>query len=150
MGNLWTCYFLFVCSCLNVCPVTPSLSDSLQPHGLQPTRLLCPWDFPGKNIRVGCHFLLWRIFPTQILNSHLLCLLHWQASPSPLAAPGKPLSLCTTMETLEAAAAAATSLQSCPTLCDPLDSSLLGSSVQGILQARLVEWVAMPSSRGSS
>ena len=32
--------------------------DSLRPHGLQPTRLLCPWDFPGKNTGVGCHFLL--------------------------------------------------------------------------------------------
>ena len=31
------------------------LSDSLQPHRLWPTRLLCPWDFPGKNTRVGCH-----------------------------------------------------------------------------------------------
>ena len=34
------------------------MSDSLQPHGLQPTRLLCPWDFPGKNTGVGYHFLL--------------------------------------------------------------------------------------------
>ena len=34
------------------------VSDSLRPHGLQPTRLLCPWDFPGKNTGVGCHFLL--------------------------------------------------------------------------------------------
>ena len=33
-------------------------------HGLQPTRLLCPWDFPGKNTGVGCHFLLQGIFPT--------------------------------------------------------------------------------------
>ena len=32
-------------------------SDSLRPHGLQPTRLLCPWNFPGNNARVGCHFL---------------------------------------------------------------------------------------------
>ena len=40
--------------------------------------------------------------------------------------------------------------QSCPTLCDPLDCSLPGSSVHGILQARILEWVAMPSSRGSS
>ena len=31
------------------------MSDSLQPHELQPTRLLCPWDFPGKSTRVGCH-----------------------------------------------------------------------------------------------
>ena len=41
-------------------------------------------------------------------------------------------------------------LQSCPTLCDPMDCSFPGSSVHGILQARIVEWVAMPSSRGSS
>ena len=34
------------------------MSDSLWPHGLQPTRLLRPWDFPGKSTRVGCHFLL--------------------------------------------------------------------------------------------
>ena len=34
------------------------MSDSLQPHGLQPTRLLCPWDFPGKSSGVGCHCLL--------------------------------------------------------------------------------------------
>ena len=49
-----------------------------------------------------------------------------------------------------AAAAAAKSLQSCPTLCDPTDSSSPGSSVHGILQARILEWVDMPSSRGSS
>ena len=35
------------------------VSDSSPPHGLQPTRLLCPWDFPGKSTRVGCHCLLW-------------------------------------------------------------------------------------------
>ena len=34
------------------------MSDSLRPHGLQPTKLLRPWDFPGKNIGVGCHCLL--------------------------------------------------------------------------------------------
>ena len=34
------------------------VSDSSQPHGLQPTRLLCPWDFPGKSTGVGCHCLL--------------------------------------------------------------------------------------------
>ena len=42
-----------------------------------------------------------------------------------------------------AAAAAAKSLQSCPTLCDPTDGSPLGSSVPGILQARTLEWVAI-------
>ena len=40
--------------------------------------------------------------------------------------------------------------QSCPTLCDPMDRSLPGSSVHGIVQARILEWVAMPSCRGSS
>ena len=40
--------------------------------------------------------------------------------------------------------------QSCPTLCDPVDCSPPGSSVHGILQARILEWVAVPSSRGSS
>ena len=41
-------------------------------------------------------------------------------------------------------------LQLCPMLCNPMDCSLLGSSVHGIFQARILEWVAMPSSRGSS
>ena len=45
--------------------------------------------------------------------------------------------------TIYHAAAAAKSLQSCPTLCDPIDSSPLGSSVPGILQARTLEWVAI-------
>ena len=48
------------------------------------------------------------------------------------------------------AAAAAKSLQSCPTLCDPIDGSPPGSSVPGILQARILEWVAISFSRGSS
>ena len=48
------------------------------------------------------------------------------------------------------AAAAAKSLQLCPSLCDPMDCSSPGSSVHGILQARILEWVAMPFSRGSS
>ena len=51
---------------------------------------------------------------------------------------------------MDKAAAAAKSLQSCLTLCDPMDNSPPGSSVHGILQARILEWVAVPSSRGSS
>ena len=47
------------------------VSNSLKPHGLLPTRLLCPWDFPGKNTEVGCHFLLQGIFPTQGSNPGL-------------------------------------------------------------------------------
>ena len=41
-------------------------------------------------------------------------------------------------------------LQSCPTLCDPMDCSPPGSSAHGVIQARILKWVAMPSSRGSS
>jgi len=51
---------------------------------------------------------------------------------------------------LHAAAAAAKSLQSCPTLCDPIDGSPLGSSVPGILQASILEWVAIAYSKGIS
>ena len=51
------------------CSVEP---DCLQPHGLQPTRLFCPWDFPGKDTGVGSHFLLQGIFLTQGLNPGLL------------------------------------------------------------------------------
>ena len=47
----------------------------------------CPWDFPGKNAGLGCHFLLQSIFPTQRLNSCLLWLLHWQMDS--LLPPGK-------------------------------------------------------------
>ena len=42
----------------------------------------------------------------------------------------------------------AKSPQSCPALCDPIDCSMLGSSVHGIIQARILEWFAMSSSRG--
>ena len=67
---------------LFVCSVLP---DSLQSYGLQPTRLLCPQDFSGKNTGVGCHFLLQGTFLTQVLNLSLLCLLHQQADSLPLS-----------------------------------------------------------------
>ena len=64
-------YLSCVCVCVCVCVRAHAhtythththsvVSDSLQPSGLQPTRLLCPWDFLGKNTGVGCHFLLSR------------------------------------------------------------------------------------------
>ena len=84
---LWSPYFMFLCFFFSIsfsklrlsachftgwCPelidsmVSRSvMSDSLPPRGLQPTRLLCLWDSPGKNTGVGCHFLLQGIFPTQ-------------------------------------------------------------------------------------
>ena len=48
-----------VCVCARACVCAHSVvSNSLRPHGLYPARLLCPWDFSGKNTGVGCHFLL--------------------------------------------------------------------------------------------
>ena len=47
------------------------MTDSLQPHGLYPTRFLCPWSFPVKNTGVRSHFLLQGIFPTQGSNPDL-------------------------------------------------------------------------------
>ena len=79
------------------------MSDSVRPHRRQPTRLPHPWDSPGKNTKVGCHFLL------QCMKVK---------SESEVA-------------------------QSCLTLRDPMDCSLPGSLVQGILQARVLEWVAI-------
>ena len=61
---------------------------TLQPYGLWPTRLICPWDSPGKNIGAGCRVLLQGIFSTQGSNLSLPCLLHWQAGSLPLAPPG--------------------------------------------------------------
>ena len=73
------------------------------PHRRQPTRLPRPWDSPGKNTGVGCHFLL------QCMK---------EKSESVVA-------------------------QSCPTLRDPMDCSLPGSSTHGIFQARVLEWGAI-------
>ena len=70
-----------MCVCALVVP------NSLQPYGLQPTRLPCPWGFPGKNTRVGFHALLQGIFQTQGSNLGLLHLLYWQAGSLPLAPP---------------------------------------------------------------
>ena len=55
----------FCLSCLRACSVTSEVSDSLWPHGLWPTRLLCPQDSPGKNAGVGCRFLQ-GILPAQV------------------------------------------------------------------------------------
>ena len=56
--------------------LAPTSRPLLSPQGLEPTRLLYPWDFPGKNTGVHCHFLRQGIFLTQGLNPRLL---HWQA-----------------------------------------------------------------------
>ena len=97
------------CCCCCCCCVASVVSDSVRPHRRQPTRLRRPWDSPGKNTAVGCHFLL------QCMKVK---------SESEVA-------------------------QSCPTLRDPMDCSLPGSSVHGIFQARVVEWGAIAFSKGS-
>ena len=67
---------------VTVCSVTQSWLTLCDPCGLCPARLLCPWDFPGHNTGVGCHFLLQGIFPTKGSN---LRLLPWQVGPLPLS-----------------------------------------------------------------
>ena len=62
-----------VCSVVQSCPTLCS-----------PTRLLCPWNFPGKNSGAGYHFIFQGIFPIQGLNLHLLHLLHWYIDSLPL------------------------------------------------------------------
>ena len=71
-------------ACRSVAKACPAL---LPPPRLQPARLLCPWDFSGKNTGVGCYFLLQGIFLTQGLNP---CLLHWQEAFLPLSHQGSP------------------------------------------------------------
>ena len=77
-------------------------------------------------------FLLQGTFPTQGSNPRLLC---WKVNSLPLSHLGSQHS--------QTAAAAAKLLQSCPTLCNPRDSSPPGSPVPGILQSRRLEWVAI-------
>ena len=103
---------------------------------LYPARYLSPCDFPDKNTGVGCHFLLQGIFLTLRSNLHFL---HWQVNSLPLSHMGstaKAMHECVHAQ----------SLQLCLTLCNPIDCSLPGSFVYGILQARILEWVSMPFS----
>ena len=72
------------CACMLSCSF---VSDALGHNGLQPTWFLCPWNFPGKNTEVGCHFLLQGNFLTQGLNLYLL---HWQADSLPLCYQESP------------------------------------------------------------
>ena len=74
---------LFMCAkWLQSCPI-------LLPYRLQPTRLHCLLDSPGKNTGEGCQALLQGIFQTQEWKPGLLCLLQWQLGSLPLAPPGK-------------------------------------------------------------
>ena len=104
-----------------ILPVSESESCSVVSDSLRP-----PWDSPGQNTGVGSLSLLQGIFPTQASN------------------PGLP-HCRQILYQLESEVA-----QSCPTLCDPVDCSPPGSSIHGILQAKILEWVAISFSRGSS
>ena len=66
----WNTY-IFISLGNRVC-VHSVVSNSLPCHGRKPTRLFCPWDFPGKNTGVGSHSLLQELFPTQGSNLGLL------------------------------------------------------------------------------
>ena len=66
------------------------MSNSLQPHGLQPTRLHCPREFLSKSTRTSCHFLLQGIFPTQASNPHFPFLLNCRQILYPLSHWGSP------------------------------------------------------------
>ena len=95
----------------------------------------------------------WTIVPQVPLSVEFSRQEYWSRLPFPGDPPDpriKPASLMPhelareffTTVSPAAAAAAAKSLQSCPTLCDPIDSSPPGSAIPGILQARMLEWVA--------
>ena len=72
---------------LNCCSAAQSCKTLLQTNGLQPSRLLSPWGFPGRNTGVSCHFLLQGIFLTQGWNPSFL---HWQGGFLQLSHQGSP------------------------------------------------------------
>ena len=132
------------------------VSDSLWPHGLQSTRLLCPWNSPGKNTGAGCHC---QVDPTSGVLPDPGIKPESLESPAlagrflPLCHLGNfPLvsnflhDICLDYNIVKESEVT----QSCPTLCDPMDCCLPGSSVHGIVQARILEWVAISFSKGSS
>ena len=104
----------------------------MRPHRQQPTGLPCPWDSPGKNTGVGCHFLLQCM---EVKNESEVA----QFSPTlsdamDCSPPGS---------SVHGILVDAKSLQSCLTLWNPIDGRPPGSPVPGILQARTLEWVAI-------
>ena len=116
----------------SVCVSHSVVSDSLWPHRLVSGRLLYLWNSPGKNTGVGCHSLS-RVSSRPKSNQIKSCLPELQADSLLSEPPGNPNQ-------------SAKSLQSCPTLCGPIDGSPPGPAVPGILQARTLEWVAISSS----
>ena len=103
---------------------------------LYSTSLICPYVSPGNNTWVGVPAFLQGIFLTQKLSfwNRQYWAQMWSLVISTKHLRKKLYQFCT---------AAAKSLQSCPTLCDPIDSSPPGSTIPEILQARTLEWVAI-------
>ena len=71
------------CISISICCITSVVSDSVQPHRWQPTRLPRPWDSPGKNIGVGCHFLLQCVKVKSLSRVQLLATPWTAASQAP-------------------------------------------------------------------
>ena len=121
------------------------MSGSLKPHGLQHAMLPCPSPTP-RTCSNSC-LPSWWCRPT--ISSSVIPFSCPQSFPTLGSFPMSQFfesggqSIGPIVKWSEVA-------QSCPTLCDPVDCSLPGSSVHGILQARILEWVAISFSRGSS
>ena len=121
----------------------------MRPLRRQPTRLPRPWDSPGRNTGAGCHFLLQESFPTQgskpglpYCRQTLYHLSHKGSSPLTIMNSNYYSQQYIRHQVLT---------QSFLTLPDPMDCcSLRGSSVHGISQAIILEWVAISFSKGSS
>ena len=123
------------------------MSDSVRLHGQQPTRLLHPWDSPGKNAGVGCHCLLQSEVPYSACSASTPGI--YPRTHQVAAAIGG-MSQTTGRTSRDGCSFldVRTHAQSC--LCDPMDYSPPGSSVHGESQARILQWVAISFSRGSS
>ena len=117
----WSVCRMLTRTSLCVCALSHSdVSDSLQSHGPQPTRLLCPWICPGKNTGVGCHALLLGIFPTQGLNLHLLYLSHCRQILWQLSRLGSPVLILPVLNHLTCLISYYTSHSSC--LCESVNA----------------------------
>ena len=132
---------------------------TLRPHRGQPTRLCRPWDSPGKNTGVGCHFLLQCVKVKSESEVAQSC--PTSSDPMDCSLPGSSVHGIFQARVLEWGAITFSTIylnlyyccmhtQLCLTLCDTMSCSLPGSSVHGIFQARILEWLAISFSRGSS
>ena len=120
------------------------MSDSLQPHGLHPIRLLCSWDFPGKNPEVGCHFLLRGIFWPWIKPMSLAApelqggrwiLYRWATREARILYIHSCLLLLSSLFDITLSCCCCSVTKSCLNLCDLMACSTPGSSVLHYLLA---------------